>query len=337
MTSALLEPPTIAPTDDGTRRELFAAGAALALGLAACGEEAPTPAREQARTVRDAYGSVRVPASPKRVVAVDRGAADIAVATGIVPIGVADEVADFPYLAEQLEDVPRTGAPDAPDFERILALRPDLILGLDAYLEEDKAYARLSEIAPTFAARFGAGETWKDFSAALARGLGREAEFTKLVEEYDAKVAALREDLGDRVDTPVSILRVDPAGGHDHMLYLAGMFCGNVVYNDLGLAVPDQLRKAVGDPKTAWTDLEREAILEISRERFRMAEADAIFIWTFSEEAEDELVDAVLDDPLFRQLDAVKRGRVLPQGTHWIQETITGGSMMLDDLRAALV
>jgi iron complex transport system substrate-binding protein len=336
MPAALLEAPTI--TDDGTRREFILAGLALSLGATACGEEEGEDRPvASTRTVRDAYGSVRVPAEPKRVVAVDRGAADIAVAMGIKPAGVSDEVRGFPYLARQVTGVPRTGPPDSPDFERILALRPDLILGLDAYLEEKKAYAQLSKIAPTFAARFGAGPTWRQFSEDLARGLGKEAAIGRALKAYDAKVAKLRGDLGDRTSTTVSIVRVDPAGGNDHMLYLAGMFCGNVVYNDLGLGVPPQLRETVGDPATAWTDLDRESLVEISRERFRMAEADAIFIWNHSDEGGDEMVEAVMDDPLFRQLDAVKAGRVYPCGTHWIQETVTGAGLMLDDIRAALL
>ena len=331
----LLEAPT--PTDDGTRREFILAGLALSLGAAACGEDEKEPPVATTKTVRDAYGSVRVPAEPKRVVAVDRGAADIAVAMGVKPVGVADEVEGFPYLADQLEGVARTGPPDSPDFESVLALRPDLILGLDAYLEEKKAYARLSQIAPTFAARFGAGDTWRQFSEDLARGIGKEAAMGRTFKAYDAKVAKLREDLGDKLSTTVSVMRVDPAGGNDHMLYLAGMFCGNVVYNDLGLGVPPQLRKTAGDPKTAWTDLEREGLIEISRERFRMAEADAIFIWNHGDKTGDELVDRVLDDPLFKQLDAVKEGRVYPTGTHWIQETVTGADLMLDDIRSALL
>jgi iron-siderophore transport system substrate-binding protein len=334
MTTALLEP----PVDDGTRRDLLLAGAALALGFAACGDEDPQPSEPaQMRTVRDAYGTVKVPAEPQRVVAVDRGAVDIAVAVGIKPAGVSDEIEDFPYLAEQLKGVPFVGPPASPDFERILTLKPDLILGLDAYLEEGKAYARLSEIAPTFAARFGVGETWREFSEELAVGLGGEQVLARLFDDYDAKVAALREDLGDKLDTTVSIIRVDPAGGTAHMIYLAGMFCGNVVYNDVGLAVPPQLRKRAGDPATAWTDFERESIIEISREEFRLAEADTIFVWSHSDDVDEDLVQAVLDDPLFQQLDAVKAGRVHPTGTHWIQETITGASMMLDDLRNALV
>jgi len=331
-------PRSPAPADDGTRRELLLAGATLALGFAACGgEDEPPPARASTRTVRDAYGPVRVPAAPERVVAVDRGAADIALAVGITPAGVADEVREFPYLARRLEDVPRTGPPDAPDLERILGLRPDLILGLDAYLEESEAYAQLSKIAPTFAARFGAGATSREFSEDLARGLGREAELGRVVDAYEAKVAKLRADLGERRGATVSILRVDPAGGSDHMLYLAGMFCGNVVYNDVGLGVPPQLRKAVGDPRTAWTDLERETLLEISREQFRLAEADDIFVWSFSDDTEADLVARVVEDPLFRRLDAVQAGRVHTFGTHWIQETVTGASMILDDLRSALL
>jgi ABC-type Fe3+-hydroxamate transport system substrate-binding protein len=68
-----------------------------------------------------------------------------------------------------------------------------------------------------------------------------------------------------------------------------------------------------------------------------MAEADALFIWNHSENDEGELVEAVTSDPLFQRLDAVRAGRVHEVGTHWIQETVTGASLMLDDLRAALV
>ena len=281
---------------------------------------------------------MRVPAEPKRVVAVDRGAADIAVAMGIKPIGVADEVRDFPYLAEKLEGVPRTGPPDSPDFESILALRPDLILGLDAYLEEKKAYARLSNIAPTFAARFGAGDTWRQFSEDLARGLDQQAAIGRTFKAYDAKVAKLREDLGDKTSTTVSVLRVDPAGGNDHMLYLAGMFCGNVVYNDLGLGVPPQLRKAVGDPATAWTDLEREGLIEISRERFRMAEADAIFIWDHSDEAERRRWSTrCWTTRCSSSSTPSRRGASTPPAPTGSRRPSPAPTMMLDDIRSALL
>jgi ABC-type Fe3+-hydroxamate transport system substrate-binding protein len=83
--------------------------------------------------------------------------------------------------------------------------------------------------------------------------------------------------------------------------------------------------------------VERESILEISRERFRLAEPDAILVWSHAERDCEKLIADVLEDPLSGLLDAVKRERVSTTGTHWIQETVTGASMMLDGLRRTLV
>lgn len=92
-----LDPPVPDPTridgprDDGTRRELLIGGAALALGLAACGDddagERPAAGSDGfPRTIRHASGTTTIRCKPERVFAMQAGPdAETLLALGIVP------------------------------------------------------------------------------------------------------------------------------------------------------------------------------------------------------------------------------------------------------------
>ena len=82
---------------------------------------------------------------------------------------------------------------DGFEFERIAALEPDLIVGTNAGLTE-KDYELLSQIAPTIPSVEGSTRyfsSWQDQTLQIARALGREDDGQALIDEVEAKYAAV--------------------------------------------------------------------------------------------------------------------------------------------------
>lgn len=121
-------------------RFVFALTAALVLGAAAA----------QPIALEHSAGTTELAAPAVRVVALEWTYAEDLVAVGIQPVGVAD-VAGYskwvnvePSLAESVADV---GTRQEPSLEAILALEPDLIIGVQ--FRHQPIYDQLSDIAPT--------------------------------------------------------------------------------------------------------------------------------------------------------------------------------------------
>lgn len=140
----------------GVRRlTLLCAVMALSMPLAACGDEeeadAPRAERRAPITVKHALGTTRVPGEPQRIVVTNPYALlDYLLALGIKPVGSSgDTASDFPFatwLKGKTDDITLVGGVEGLHFERLAAVKPDLILA-DPWRTEE--YKRLSRIAPT--------------------------------------------------------------------------------------------------------------------------------------------------------------------------------------------
>lgn len=86
------------------------------------------PASEY-RVVEHAMGETQVPSNPQRVAALN--CLDEALSLGITPVGYADYVVSS-YLGENLVGIEKIGSLTEPNLEKILTLKPDLILGHQA-------------------------------------------------------------------------------------------------------------------------------------------------------------------------------------------------------------
>ncbi len=167
------ETPAPTPTRTSTAAPT-ATPAETATPVAAGPTPTATPASE--RLVRHAMGETTVPATPQRVVALDMGELDIALALGVQPIGYAtctagEELA--PYLRERMGDSTWVGTVTEPALELVLSLRPDLIL--TNKLRHEAIYQQLSEIAPTVCSET-VGVVWKENLRLFAGALGKAAE-----------------------------------------------------------------------------------------------------------------------------------------------------------------
>lgn len=186
------------------------------------------------RPVHHAMGESCVPASPRRVVVLDTGELDMALALGVMPIATTTpyQVGGFPdYLA--IGDTPphSLGVIQEPDVERILRLAPDLILG--SRQRHGRLYPLLSRLAPTvFSASLGAD--WEANFRLFARALGKEGEAERFLAGLDARcrrIARFAERLGDPA---ISLVR----SMQTHVrLYLPDSFAGSLLAR-CGLARP---------------------------------------------------------------------------------------------------
>lgn len=119
---------------------------------------------------------------------------------------------DKPLLARANEKgITDIGQFTAPSLEKIIALKPDLILG-SAYLG-DAVFNMASQIAPT---AFLTTYEWKTYTREIARIADKEVEAEAAFAAYDKRVAALKVKMPDRI---VSFLRIT---NWDFQVYLDG-------------------------------------------------------------------------------------------------------------------
>ncbi|RBP64159.1 iron complex transport system substrate-binding protein [Brevibacterium sanguinis] len=186
------------------------------------------PPASSARTVATEQGEVEVPADPQRIVVLNYALAgylydmDAPVAAMTPEVTNAEgEYSEF--WAEKAQKQGTTFLPwsnDGFDLEAIIEADPDLIIagGIGFPLKHaTDSYDRLQEIAPTVIVS-GDKQTWQDqFSFIAADVLGRKDAYDRAVEEYDARVAEVRENITvpegeisilsiDRLDTPYILI-----------------------------------------------------------------------------------------------------------------------------------
>ncbi|WP_213582560.1 ABC transporter substrate-binding protein [Paenibacillus sp. J2TS4] len=190
----------------------------LMLVLAACGgNSGPAPAAspsapegeqkasQEIRTVQHALGNTDIKGIPQRVVALEWTYAEDVLALGIQPVGIADIANMKKWVRLPVEIAPEVvdvGERIAPNLESIMALKPDLIIGLKRNVEAN--YAELDKIAPTLVyepyPQEGQGDQYSemiDTFKAIADVLGKNDEAEQVLkdlnqsyEESKAKIAA---------------------------------------------------------------------------------------------------------------------------------------------------
>lgn len=280
--------------------------AGLTLLFAACGSEdsddaAPAAGEEVSatRTIEHFAGTTEVPNDPQRIVTTtDQNALLPLLELGVTPVGSAgllDTDGSTTFRRTEGFDttgVTFTGPYGEPNLEKVASLSPDLIVG---YEFDADSYDDLDALAPTVLVQI--------FDRPLTEGLeefaevvGREEEATELRSAYDERIAALQEELGERLDT-LSVTIV--SAGDPGTFYRAdvGQAMGTVV-DDLGLALVEAQAANTGDDP-------------VSLERLSDYDADVVLVIDYSgEQADtDPGTAALLDSPLYERLTAVQAGQ----------------------------
>jgi iron complex transport system substrate-binding protein len=262
---------------------------------------------------------VCIPEDPQRVVVLDTGELDNALALGASIIGapIGDAVQYQAYVSDQLEGIADTGTISEPNFEAILDLEPDLILG--SFQRYEAIYDQLSAIAPTVLTQ-SLRVPWQQNFLLHAAALNKTEEAEQLLADYDAHVAEVQTALGNALDTTtISIIRFRPG---QVRLYLKSSFIGYIL-QDVGLQRPPAQDEDVFSA-------------EISIEQMQDADADYIFITGY--DIEDSERATFLESPLWQTLSAVENGRAIDVNDDtWIAGLgIQAANLVLDDLQALL-
>jgi iron complex transport system substrate-binding protein len=183
---------------------ILAAVAALALTgatLAGCAssseaaEENPNYTTEPTDsfpvTVEHQFGETVIPAEPQRIVVVGLTEQDILLELGVTPIATTEWYGEQPYAVWPWATDLLGGAEpvvldqtDGLEYEKIASLKPDLIVGTNAGLDEE-SYDKLAEIAPTVTSIAGSEQyfsSWQEQTRQVAAAVGRSAEGEALIQ-----------------------------------------------------------------------------------------------------------------------------------------------------------
>lgn len=166
------------------------ASAAQATNAAPSTETAQYP-----RKVEGAYGEIEIKKEPKVIVTTNYE--DNLLALGVKPAAVHnvpdDEDGYFDYLGDQLQGVERVGDFMAFNFEKIIAMQPDLIIGTSYDYDEQK-YKDLSKVAPVLLLDF-TQLSWQDVHRKIAQALGKEAQAEQFIADYEKRESEVKDQL----------------------------------------------------------------------------------------------------------------------------------------------
>lgn len=304
-------------------RRLAAALSAAALGvglLAGCGSESDdstdqagggTPAAAGAFpvTVEHAFGTTKIDKAPERVVSVGYTDDQTVLAFGIKPVGMVDQYPNpagqspdintqWPWVKDKWGDtkpeVIMKNGDTGPNYEKIAALRPDLIVAV--YSEIDQAaYDKLSKIAPTVGRTKGEKEPfsapWQDNALHIAKALGKAEEGEKMVADIQGKLDAAKKAHPEFADQTAVVL----SWYKDSVAPFTSTDVRGRLVTGIGFKYQTEIDKVAGG----------DFYTTLSPERVDLVDVDRIFV--INDKADQ---DALKKFELFANLDAVKNGKV---------------------------
>lgn len=274
--------------------------------------------------VQHLMGETQVPLHPQRVVTLDANYLSNALVLGIQPVGSTawsdatrhsglDPVE--PYLRDRAQALTIVGYGQEVDLEKVLLLKPDLILGSDLHAA---IYEQLSQIAPTILFTYHDGSrSWKDLIRFSGEVLGKSQDAEQLINDYYQRTQALRQKMGDRAAT-IQVSVITPMSNGARLMYKGSL--GGSVLEDVGLSRPPA------------QDKEGTNAL-VSFELIPHMDGDVIFVISRMDDTGLEWANQLENQPLWSQLEAVKQGNVYPVGAqHWYGWDIVRVNLILDDL-----
>ncbi|GAA1964189.1 ABC transporter substrate-binding protein [Amycolatopsis minnesotensis] len=294
-------------------RILGAAAVVLALVATGCGSSGSSSATGETRKFAADNGEITIPAKPQRVIAT--GYAVPALIEAKAPlVGISSWARGLPMMDPEskatydgLKKVAGEQAAET-NYEAIANAKPDLIvIGVPAPVLKDVDIERLKAVAPVVAIGPTVPSAWRDLSRKQADAAGTLANFDAVKGKYEAKAA----ELAAKYQAVLPKLKLGHVGAYGEVA--KGNFqrefdgsWGTNIAQDLGAHYYGQVKKKGGGSK----DVSEYPSIEELPSAF--AEADAI---TYSVKPDGSVpppVKYVLDSELWKNLPAVKAGKVYP-------------------------
>lgn len=252
--------------------------------LAACSAPADGDAESATRVYENEFGTVELPEKIERIVSVDFYTPAALVDLGVMPVGVVNSYftdTEGIGIPTQYSSAVAAGGADSIgeyyelNLEAVAKADPDLIIATSDFLPmDDPLRAELKKVAPiiTFEARDG--ESWRTRATDLAEILDKEDELQPLIDEYDARRDAIKEEYADILaDQTVAVF----VPVEDEWGTYADTHFATPILRDLGARFREQADDEVNEAKFPnWFSYEN---LD------RLSNADVIFVQPGNEEA----------------------------------------------------
>ncbi|MGP4079937.1 iron-hydroxamate ABC transporter substrate-binding protein [Pseudalkalibacillus sp. R45] len=238
-------------------------------------------------TYESENGPVEVPADPQRVLVLSSFAGNV-MALDVPLVGVDAWSKMNPRYEKDLKDVEEV---TDEDWEKIIELDPDLIIGLSNIKNVDK----LQEIAPTVTYTYGKVD-YLTQHIEIGKLLNKEEEAKAWVEDFEKRAEAAGKEIKAEIgeDATVSVIE-----SFDKQLYVFGNNWGRgteILYQEMGLKMPEKVKEEALEP--GYYTLSPEVLPEFAGDYIvfsKNAEADN----SFQETETYKNIPAVKNDRVF--------------------------------------
>ncbi|MGC4893680.1 ABC transporter substrate-binding protein [Micromonospora sp. DT31] len=295
-------------------RLIAAAAATLAVvtGCGSDGDEAAGKSDTAATRVFSAdNGEISIPADPKRVVATGY-AVPVLIEADAALVGVSSWKRGLAMMTEQdratYDKLPKVAGEAAAEtnYEAVAAAKPDLIvIGVPKPALGSIDMKRLESIAPVVAIGPTTPDAWRELSRRQADAAGRSANHQAAKEAYEKKAGELKAKYG----TALAGLKFGHVGSYGEIAKgtfhreFAGSWGTNIA-QDAGVTYYGEVKEKGGGGLDVT---EYPAIEELPES---LGTADAVTYTLQPDGTPAEAVKQVLDSALWKNLPAVKAGRV---------------------------
>ncbi|MCX5416818.1 iron-siderophore ABC transporter substrate-binding protein [Streptomyces sp. NBC_00059] len=283
--------------------------AALLVGLAACGSSDDTSGSASSSgtaatgafpaKVATKFGEITVDKAPKRIVALGWGDAETVLALGGQPVGASDWLAFGgegvgPWAKGRYDRSPQLIGTLEPEFEKIAALQPDLILDTKSSGDQTR-YDTLSKIAPTVGVPEGSDQyklSWEKQTEMVAAAMGVPEKGEKLIADTEAKFA---DAVKAHPEFKGSTITLGSRTSEGYGAYVSGT--GRVDFVErLGFENNPAVEAEAGEGFS----------ISVSKEKLDLLDADLTVMAPIGIPASD-----ISDDPLYKAVPSVKAGHSL--------------------------
>lgn len=265
------------------------------------------------RTIEHVYGSTTIEKQPTRVATVSWVNHDVALALGVVPIGMPETSfggnagKSTDWFDAALEKAGQTmptmyAETDGPNLTEIAALQPDLILAVYSGITQEQ-YDQLAKIAPTIAYPKGAvayGTPWQDSLTMIGKALGRDEQAAQVSEDVERAISDYAAENPTLKGATFLYGTIDPTAEAQVSLY-TDVDNRPRFLEQLGMVQAPVVTENATDDKSfflTWTP-----------ERADELQSDIFVSWA----ADASLAETIAADPLLSRIPAVQSGTLVLQ------------------------
>ncbi|MCH1627166.1 iron-hydroxamate ABC transporter substrate-binding protein [Fredinandcohnia quinoae] len=263
--------------------------------LSACGNSTKSQSaedeskKEESKTItyQSENGPIEVPAQPKRVVVLTGNAGDL-ISLDVNIVGVDEWAKQSPLFKDQLKDVP---AVSDEDLEKIIELKPDLIIGSN----DNKNLDKLKKIAPTVTYTYNKVD-YLTQHLEIGKLVNKEKEAQNWIDDFKKRAEAVGNEIKAKIGENATVTVME---SYDKNMGLFGDSWGRgteVLYQAMGLKMHEKVKEMTS----------KEGYYMISSEVLHEYVGDYLIVSKFNDQD-----NSYQQTDLYKEMPAVKNNHVI--------------------------